>query len=825
MKIPYISPGELVSRYGFMCRSTAHQPFNNVQIIEDDLAKLEHLIKVDLVNLARKESPNDFIEVYTAMLHELDRFKVFCIYPATATKFVVAIGGAFSAGKSSLINKLIGNKLLPSDIAKVTSQPTFVLHGSKNEIHALNLHGHPILLSDSEFASLKHGKGGELEKYGSQIAGILQNVFITRADFKWENIAISDTPGYNPDDSHSHGRSDAQLAQSQLNAANAIIWTVDINKGTMTTSDMQFLGALSPQIPLLIVLTKADSKPNSDIERILLEVRNKLSQHGIPVVDVIAVSTRTSLVHSINSITKYFNKWNTSKTVPTFARNFSILFSRYSSYLEAEKTRALAQLGYVNKMLAQQNIGGLEPIHDTAKDRLAALENEVFPLLRKIEFDFFATLKNAYSKIGKLPIYPILQPAPKSTFLQASKIWLHGAANKQGSSDQDIEIYSTTEQFNRFVPEEFWKQWSGADAEIAEKALVANSIVEKKYRTNNDGTITDEKTKHVWERTDAAKAKSRHGIVTYLAVFILGGSVVFGYFSLIDKNRQIATLTPAPAPIPAPVSVQATVIKTEGCSYCPEMVSVPSGTFVMGNSATEQSELIAEGLEKEMADWQGPQRTVNVKGFELGKYEVTKGQFAAFVSDSNYDTGNYCIVHANGEWVDKLGSNWRSTGYSQTENDPVVCVSRADAQAYAKWLTQKTGQTYRLPSESEWEYACRAGKQEKYCGSDDVDKVAIYGQIGGVKTQPVGSKAKNAFGLYDMSGNVLEWVHDAWHINYSGAPTDGSAWVDGGVQNSHVLRGGSWSNSVRGTRATIRFDSSPDNRSSNLGFRVARTAP
>jgi formylglycine-generating enzyme required for sulfatase activity len=245
----------------------------------------------------------------------------------------------------------------------------------------------------------------------------------------------------------------------------------------------------------------------------------------------------------------------------------------------------------------------------------------------------------------------------------------------------------------------------------------------------------------------------------------------------------------------------------------------------MGSSAAEQSELIAEGLEKEMADWQGPQRIVNIKSFELGKYEVTRGQFSAFVTESNYDIEGYCVVYENGERVDRMGYNWRNPGYSQTENDPVVCVSRDDAQAYAKWLTKITGQTYRLPSESEWEYACRAGKYEKYCGSDDVDTVAIYGQVGGVKTQPVGSKAKNAFGLYDMSGNVWEWMHDTWHVDYSGAPTDGSAWIDGGIHNSYVLRGGSWTNSVRGTRAAIRLDSSHADRSNNIGFRVARNAP
>jgi len=129
---------------------------------------------------------------------------------------------------------------------------------------------------------------------------------------------------------------------------------------------------------------------------------------------------------------------------------------------------------------------------------------------------------------------------------------------------------------------------------------------------------------------------------------------------------------------------------------------------------------------------------------------------------------------------------------------PVERVSWEAAQEFVRKLSEKTGQTYRLPSESEWEYACRAGGTFAYCGSDNKDKVAFDEQRDGWKTHPVARKQANAFGLYDMSGSVWEWTEDCWHDNYSGAPNDGNAWVSGeSCSWSRVARGGSWYSGAR----------------------------
>jgi formylglycine-generating enzyme required for sulfatase activity len=160
---------------------------------------------------------------------------------------------------------------------------------------------------------------------------------------------------------------------------------------------------------------------------------------------------------------------------------------------------------------------------------------------------------------------------------------------------------------------------------------------------------------------------------------------------------------------------------------------------------------------------------------------------------------------------------------------PVELVSWNDAKEFIQKLNAKTGKQYRLPSEAEWEYACRAGGHQKYCGSDNVDSVAWYGSEFG-NTHPVAEKQANTFGLYDMSGNVWEWVEDSYHDNYNGAPTDGSAWQGDGAKR--VLRGGSWTNNANDSRSSFRLDLDPRNIRGGIGyrnyiggFRVASTLP
>ena len=229
----------------------------------------------------------------------------------------------------------------------------------------------------------------------------------------------------------------------------------------------------------------------------------------------------------------------------------------------------------------------------------------------------------------------------------------------------------------------------------------------------------------------------------------------------------------------------------------PEMVVLPTGSFRMGSPSGEEGR----------RDHEGPVRTVNIsKRIAMGRYEVTVGEFRHFVKSSGYQTeaerntggSQGCRTLENttrNKWDWTPGRSWLDLEYTVEEDQPVVCVSWNDARRYIEWLNEETGGGYRLPSESEWEYAVRAGSVSRYHFGDDESELCRYGNVadttelpnghvwttkancsdGAVYPMAVGSYRPNAFGLYDMHGNVLEWVKDCLHINYEGAPTDGRA--------------------------------------------------
>jgi formylglycine-generating enzyme required for sulfatase activity len=155
----------------------------------------------------------------------------------------------------------------------------------------------------------------------------------------------------------------------------------------------------------------------------------------------------------------------------------------------------------------------------------------------------------------------------------------------------------------------------------------------------------------------------------------------------------------------------------------------------------------------------------------------------------------------------------------------VINVSWDDAKQYAAWLSRITSKEYRLPSEAEWEYAARAGTQTRFSFGDDDSQLGRYAWYFGNsdrKTQPVGRKTGNAFGLQDMHGNVFEWVEDPWHNDYAGAPSDGAAWLKDGIPIRRVVRGGSWYYDSKNLRSASRSGPPADLKDGNVGFRLAR---
>ena len=246
----------------------------------------------------------------------------------------------------------------------------------------------------------------------------------------------------------------------------------------------------------------------------------------------------------------------------------------------------------------------------------------------------------------------------------------------------------------------------------------------------------------------------------------------------------------------------------------PEMAYLPGGTFKMGDSQ-------GKGL-----DWERPVHEVTLDAFAIGRYPVTVGDFQRFVEATGYQTeaerGEGAYVFDGKEWQQKSDANWRNPYFPQADNYPVVCVSWNDAVAYAEWLSEQTGEQYSLPTEAEWEYACRASSETAYCFGDDeglLEDYAWYSKSAGGKTHPVGEKRPNDWQLYDMYGNVCEWVRD-WFGDYSSEPQSNPSGPE--LCSHRVLRGGSWFLDADNCRSAYRNYWLPEDRYDHFGFRLAR---
>lgn len=212
-----------------------------------------------------------------------------------------------------------------------------------------------------------------------------------------------------------------------------------------------------------------------------------------------------------------------------------------------------------------------------------------------------------------------------------------------------------------------------------------------------------------------------------------------------------------------------------------EMVFVEGGTFIMGESLSYEDN-----------------HEVTVSSFSIGKYEVTIDQ-----------------------WLQVMGNN--PSKFKDCGGCPVGWVSWDDVQKFIQTLNRKTGSQFRLPTEAEWEYACRSGgKSEKYCGGDNADAVGWYNNNSRNRIRSVGEKQANGLGIHDMSGNIGEWMQDCWNDSYSGAPTDGSAWMSGNC-NNRVFRGGSWYHESRYLISASRLKAHRVNRVPIIGFRLAKS--
>ena len=267
------------------------------------------------------------------------------------------------------------------------------------------------------------------------------------------------------------------------------------------------------------------------------------------------------------------------------------------------------------------------------------------------------------------------------------------------------------------------------------------------------------------------------------------------------------------------------------CDTCPEMVVIPAGSFVMG----------APDDEPNRQAWDGPQVNVTInRPFALARYEITRGQFRQFMTETRHRIEPFCRVFT-GSWNTSQEHDWTQTNYAQTDDHPVVCVDWYDALAYINWLNTKGGHTYYLPSEAEFEYALRGGTTTTHFWGDSKAPICRHANVAGqeflarfpevdahrcndgsVFTQPVGSYPPNPFGLYDIVGNVWEWVFDCWSFDHSTAHEDGRPVTEGEHCERRIIKGAGYESVAKYTRSAARGrDKIPGTHIAVIGFRVA----
>jgi formylglycine-generating enzyme required for sulfatase activity len=346
------------------------------------------------------------------------------------------------------------------------------------------------------------------------------------------------------------------------------------------------------------------------------------------------------------------------------------------------------------------------------------------------------------------------------------------------------------------------------------------------------------------EQAQAAPPQGKTRVYVAMGVLLLGG---LGIAQLKPAGFNLTPVAQTEeATPPAPVSQEAATEPERNdtaasnaisfrhkqvfrdCADCPEMVYLQGGEFEMGSDKGGDDEKLVH--------------TVKINAFAMGKYEVTKAQFAAFVNATQYKTeaeqGEGCYGWTGSSWAQKKEFNWKNMGFPQDDTHPVACVSWHDAVAYTEWLSQESGQTYRLPTEAEWEYAARAGTDTDRYWGDDADQACRYANVADktaqekfswtgihdcadayVYTAPVGQFIENKFGLKDMLGNVWEWTCSVYAPYKDGKE---NACLSKKDASQRVVRGGSWDSDPARVRSATRDDWEPSGRDFNLGFRLSR---
>lgn len=281
------------------------------------------------LGLLKKENVLAHGQIGLDFIHEMENFYKFCMLPELADKVIVGVGGAFSAGKSSFLNGILGRKVLSVAIDPTTSIPTYLIHGEQQKIEAVLKNSQQLDLSLEQFKNLTHHAEQELHELAVNIDLIL----LTQPEQRWPNLAFLDTPGYSNHEDIEQGLCDAHIAKVQLNDAQCLIWLVSVDQGVISQSDIDFLKTIRSDIPKLIVMSRADKKSPDDLTEIKKLTKYTLAQHQIEAVDVLVLSARQPEKFDRHLLDDYLAQWSSKSQESRIIENFNQYFDAMKKHL------------------------------------------------------------------------------------------------------------------------------------------------------------------------------------------------------------------------------------------------------------------------------------------------------------------------------------------------------------------------------------------------------------------------------------------------------------------------------------------------------------
>ncbi|WP_298482116.1 dynamin family protein [uncultured Ruminococcus sp.] len=391
--------------------------------LQVDLSEIETLIFTELPETLEKNAPPNFPELYFDFKQEYERFKEFILYEKLIGKNVVALGGGFSSGKSSFLNSLLDQEILPSDIRPSTSVPAYLVHGSDVEVHGINTFQSRVQMQLEDVMLLSHGFGKD-DTDGTEVTlgHLLSSLFISTPMQPFAHIALLDTPGYSKADTAGYSaKTDEKIARTQLNSSNFILWFVQAEAGTITESDIAFIKTLKPEIPKLIIVNKADKVFPDELDEIIEKIRDVLNLKGIRYLDVLAYSSEEPDDYDKDKILAYLHQWDDSVTESRFAYNFKVLFTKCKEYYDELLDEEKKQHSRLSHILADVSLE-----NDDARDYLNSMDNaakrqisdlkELKEQLHQLQDQFFTEIKRIGDAVS------IEMPEPSEIDLLSDRI-------------------------------------------------------------------------------------------------------------------------------------------------------------------------------------------------------------------------------------------------------------------------------------------------------------------------------------------------------------------------------------------------------------------